>query len=207
MRSIAPLRTLVLAALLCSCAFSAIAHPNSAGRETDGPAPVDRPIFETPVFEYQRHLIKGLDPGPRLAIFDNGKVEVHFPVFMKNAGDFELFFSRDELLQLFLDLETWSFQDFDVQATLSELAAEQAQLNKPISPGASWTLFRWKPFVAHDSGELSFSDRSREFSWQGLAWTARFYPDNEALQRLSKIHQRMDALMLDPRLQPPGGRP
>ncbi len=200
MRSIAPQLLILVAAV------SALAGPGAAG---GGDAELGTPTAsDPPVLEYQRHLIHGPDPGPRLAIFESGRIEVHYPVFMKKAGSFELYLSPQELHQIFFDLEVAGFQAFDDRRAVLEQQAAEAHLKKPISPGGTWTLFRWRPFSADAHGELSFrGEPVQEIRWQSLARSILTMPESDQLQRLSTAHRRLERLMADPRLEPAGAHP
>lgn len=202
MRSIVPQQLLILVVATC-----ALAVPSTgSGQSSAGP---DGSVsLERPVLEYQRHLMQGPDPGPRLRVFESGRVEVHYPVFMKRAGSFELHLPRHELLDLFLDLHSSRFQDFDVRRALVEQQTAEARGETPISPGGAWTFFRWKPFTAEEHGKLSFQmEATREIRWQGLGRSILALPKSDELQRLAPVHQKMEALMEDPRLEPTGAQP
>ncbi|QFU74633.1 hypothetical protein EY643_02605 [Halioglobus maricola] len=45
-------------------------------------------------------MLGNADPTPRIRVYSNGRVLVHFPVYMKKAGQYELWLSEAELEQL-----------------------------------------------------------------------------------------------------------
>ena len=57
-------------------------------------------------------------------------------------------------------------------------------------------------------GELTFQmEATREIRWQGLGRSILALPKSDELQRLAPVHQKMEALLEDPRLEPTGAEP
>ncbi len=58
------------------------------------------------------------DPEPLLRVYGNGRVHVHYPVYMKKAGDYELQLSIPELDALIRELANDGIIDFDKSKAL-----------------------------------------------------------------------------------------
>jgi len=59
------------------------------------------------VIEYtlSHDMIRNADPQPMLQIFGDGRVHVHYPVYMKRAGNYQMYLSDTEIQQLLGSLE------------------------------------------------------------------------------------------------------
>ena len=153
----------------------------------------------TVMLEYERRMIQGPDPGPKLVLFEDGFVWVHFPVFMKRAGAYGLQLTDEETNTLRLDLERWGVAHFNAEATSVELAREP-KASTLIVPGAAWTVLRLY-------GNGSDAPSVHEIRWQGVRWSALAYPDHGALNGLAKAQERLEALLHDARLEPAEDQP
>ena len=72
-------------------------------------------IADEPVIEY--NLVHGMlaqpDPVPLLRVYGDGRVHVHFPAYMKRAGDYELLLNQVELDELLRQLDDNGIMSFD----------------------------------------------------------------------------------------------
>lgn len=68
-----------------------------------------------PVIHYQQNIqmLSGIDDRPSLKVFGSGRVVVHFPVYMKKAGDYEMQLDDEELVNLIQSLSSNGVMDFD----------------------------------------------------------------------------------------------
>lgn len=103
--------------ILLFVAFSAILAAGIQAADSL-PAP-PQPIFDfeatddIPVIEYtlDQHMLAQRDPTPLLRVYGSGRVRVHFPVYMKKAGDYEMQLSHAELNALLRMLADKSVMD------------------------------------------------------------------------------------------------
>ena len=68
-----------------------------------------------PVIHYQQniHMLANIDDRPSLTVYGDGRVLVHFPVYMKRAGDYEMQLDETELVSLLQSLSANGVIDFD----------------------------------------------------------------------------------------------
>ena len=161
------------------------------------PPPAARPVFQysttatEPVIEYHvvHHMLVQQDPIPLLRVYGNGRVQVHFPVYMKRAGDYEMQLSRARLNDLIRQLADDGILDFDPHAARLErqqlAAARQA---------ASGELFHISDASdTHINVRLTHYQRNlaspringfvKQFHWRNLDQDARHYPESSRLSR------------------------
>lgn len=124
----------VALALLWGCAPGPTDDGDTAGDDTGAaeepggsfgyppetvPEEVAEPLLE---LRYEGGLIKNPDPTPFVRVYPGGRVLIHYPAYMKKAGDYELQLDEQELEELLS-----SFADREVLTTESdELAAMAA---------------------------------------------------------------------------------
>jgi hypothetical protein len=79
--------------------------------------------FETdsiePVIQYHNivDMIANRDERPTIKVYGNGRVQVHHPVYKKNAGDYEMQLSQQELILLLETFANDGLMDFDSAKT------------------------------------------------------------------------------------------
>jgi len=68
-----------------------------------------------PVIYYQQNIqmLSGIDDRLSVSIFGDGRVFVHYPVYMKKAGDYEMKLNEDELASMLRSLSSDGIMDFD----------------------------------------------------------------------------------------------
>ena len=67
------------------------------------------------IIHYQQNIqmLSGIDDRPALKIYGSGRVVVHYPVYMKKAGDYEMQLEAAELVDLIQSLSGNGVLDFD----------------------------------------------------------------------------------------------
>lgn len=75
------------------------------------------PVIE---FNLDHQMLAQRDPAPLLRVYGNGRVQVHFPAYMKKAGDYEMQISRAEINALLRMLADKGIMDFDAAAVRQE---------------------------------------------------------------------------------------
>jgi len=145
------------------------------------------------------------DPTPLIRIYNDGRVVVFHPSYMKQAGQYEMMMPRNELDELLLRL-TPALMDFD---------PEQVRMQKKASDEMLWASTPdWKEITLfHDSdAEISvfqvnidayypngkqgpkISKPNLERSWRGLRFDARDYSGIESIQSLMQVERSLKAL-------------
>lgn len=148
--------------------------------------------------------IKDQDPGPSLRIHGDGYVIVHYPRYMKRAGDYALQLSPQEMEDLMRSLiDHKKILEFDETAARrskrdSAIALQEgSRSNLSAVLDASVTVIdlrvnRYKPAGGNGQEILNVD---KKILWHGLRSDARQYPEIEAIQSLAAVQQELLALM------------
>jgi len=164
-------------------------------------------VFEYPrdanyvVIEYsQSHdMILDADPIPMLRIYGDGRVQVHYPAYMKRAGDYEMRLPDAALQQLLNSLEQKGILTFNSNKILqlkkqsvSKLLAENE--NKVLSVRSDDShskiqikLTTYQP-VNSSQSQTSFS---KKISWKNLRSDAQSHPNVVELQNAAEAEQEL----------------
>lgn len=155
----------------------------------------------TPVIEYNlvHQMLANPDPEPLLRVYGNGHVHVHFPVYMKRAGDYELQLSQAELGLLISTLAQDGIIDFDPEAasnTVQQLEAQRRASGGTLSYISDSTVTVID--IALDRYQSTPSARAitnlrKKFAWKNLQHQARSYPQSQTLQRAAASADRLHA--------------
>ena len=146
------------------------------------------------------------DPIPLLRIYGDGSVRVHFPSYLKRAGDYELQLSRTEMESLLASLiEKQGLLGFDPLAATRQkeeiaqqaiTAAQQARIQGSVSKlmdGDTTVIeIHLDSYTASDG--ITTTDLTKKISWYGLQWDAQQYPGVESLQKLAAAGRELLAL-------------
>jgi hypothetical protein len=148
--------------------------------------------------------IKDQDPGPSVRVHGDGYVIVHYPRYMKRAGDYGLQLSPQEMEGLVRSLiDHKKILEFD------ETAARQSKRDAAtaLREGSQSNLFsvlddsttvielrmdRYRPASGNGQEILNVD---RKISWYGLRSDARQYPNIEAIQNLAAVRQELVSIM------------
>jgi hypothetical protein len=133
------------------------------------------------------------DAGPSLEIYGDGRTAVHYPVYMKRAGNYTGRLSRAELDTLVQSLVDGGIPAFDAGAVRSAKRAAAARR----AAGATLS-------VSSDPSVVTITLRTgageSRVAWVGLRADAREHPDIEAIRNLAAAHGRLQAVMERPDL-------
>lgn len=154
------------------------------------------------VLRMTRHMgmVQGPDTGPRVVVWEDGVVDIHYPAFMKRAGDYRLELSGTELEALVADTIANGLQEFDPALVREELAYKVAPSNDAgrlvsLETDRGFTVIEYRLPGVENKGTLEGNVR-----WRGLQSSARRHPDVNALQGLARIERRLLDLAGDPRV-------
>lgn len=109
----------------------------SFGYETEPPPGGEEPLLE---LSYEGGMIKNPDPTPFVRVYPGGRVLVHYPAYMKKAGDYELQLGDEELeglLASFADEEVLTAESEELNAMASSLRAEGEMVERPDDHGVA----------------------------------------------------------------------
>jgi hypothetical protein len=148
--------------------------------------------------------IKDQDPGPSLRIHGDGYVAVHYPRYMKRAGDYALQLSPQEMDNLMrLLIADRKIMEFDETAARrskrdSAIAMQGSSRSKLLAVLDDSTtvielrMDRYKPPSGNGQEILNVD---KKISWNGLSSDARQFPNIEAIQNLAAVRQELVSIM------------
>ena len=144
------------------------------------------------------------DPTPLLRVYGDGLVRIHFPAYMKRAGDYSLLLDQSELEDLIASFVEGGLIDFSPEATRAQMrglaAASRAQA-PPGQPGQLTNrsddatvsievrLSRYVPSVG-----VARSDVTARIVWTGAQGDAADYATLAPLQALAAAERSLLAL-------------
>jgi hypothetical protein len=145
------------------------------------------------------------DRGPSVTVYGDGRVLIHYPHYMKRAGDWELRLSDAELDALLVSLGG-KLAAFDTQDALSELS--QARLRGTSGapdgdpadvdvsdPGATKIRLRLVSYRYATGGDSELRNVDKQIEWMGLRGDAERHTRVVSVQELAAAHRELLALM------------
>lgn len=154
--------------------------------------------------------IEDPDPGPSVKVYADGRVVVHFPAYMKRAGDYETVLTADELEALVSGLSN-QLAGFDEEAARRKAAHGDAVQRTWAAgnrtpellqaPDATNTKITVK-LTAYEPRGLgpAIHPVDAAVTWRGLNEAARRHPDVQEIQGLAVVRRDLLALMERPDL-------
>jgi len=168
--------------------------------------PVQASFFDYPrdarfqVLEYTQSndMIRTADTQPLLRIFGNGRVLVHFPVYMKRAGDYEMVLTDVELQQLLSLLEQEGI--FKVSSKQISKLKEKVIASRRVRPGyklariSDHSYSRFKVNLGSYMSGLSFLpkyDFKQEVVLKNLRFDAQMHPSISELKNAANAEREL----------------
>lgn len=158
---------------------------------------------------------KDQDRTPLLRVYGDGRVLVYHPTYSKQAGEYEMYLSRDALSSLLLEVATPVF-DYDQKAVkqqkkdVSLKRATQAtklsevtvfyQSDAPVSVFA----FNIETFKPAGSAKQLVDVSTTQIHWRGLAMDAVNFPEISIIQDFRRIENRLRSLSQSKQLRKNG---
>lgn len=133
--------------------------------------------------------IEDEDPGPSLKVYGDGRVLVHYPAYMKRAGDYELQLSDSELDALMRSLVSKGVLDFN------EAAARASTEEVLETARAEQREVTYRSDASVISIEVNANQVERSVSWRDLRQDAVLFPQVMAIQDLAAVHRELRQLM------------
>lgn len=127
-------------------------------------------------------LAHGADGRSIVRVHSDGCTELRRAPYLRNAGDFRVQLSPEDMTQLRLRATAKALQAFDAAKLRGELADAKAG-PATVPPGAQWQV------LDADRYQLTWHDgaKRRGDSWLGLHAQAQTHPDVATLQALSAL--------------------
>ena len=173
--------------------------------EATGPAVFEYSRDPSTVLVYYRDRLVALqdeDPGPTLTVYGDGRVAVHYPRYMKRAGDYTLQLGPEELGGLMRSLASRRLVEFDepaVRQRKAEAARSRAQLFEVFDATTTEIELRVERYQPA-AGAPEFRNVHKRVAWHGLRADAKRYPEVTELGDLVAAHRELQALMERPDL-------
>ena len=212
--SLSPLLALLLALLLsvhCSTVLasrSIESTPARAGFSFD-----DSGAKPDPVVEFRQHvsMLANVDDRLSMQVYGDGRVLVHYPVYMKRAGDYEMQLDGDELVELIATLADDGVMDFDHRKVSDRIHDRRLEKISRAKRGED-QLFAVSDAVdsiieirldeyRSNSGSAVKKNFTRRFKWRDIEHDARSYSDETDIVRANRSVQNLRGMMKDARLQ------
>lgn len=156
-----------------------------------------------PIVSYREVLgeIGEADAGPTLQVFADGQVAVHYPPYMKRAGDYQLRLTPGQVNALVRSLTDKGLLDFD-SAAVGRSAADAGRARRRAA------ALRGEPAtvtIVSDAStsviDLHVGARRNKITWQGLREDARANPEITALQNAAAAEAELRSLLERPDLE------
>jgi len=142
------------------------------------------------------------DPIPLLRIYGDGSVRVHFPSYLKRAGDYKLQLSRTEMESLLASLIENGLMGFDPQTatrqkqeiaqhptTGAQQSGAQGSVSKLVDGDTTVIEIHLESYTAADG--TTTTDWSKKISWYSLQWDAEEYRGVQTLQKLAAAEREL----------------
>ena len=195
--------------LLVSVFFLLSGMAGIASAEDGKPAEKTYPAFKysetatEPVIEYNlvHDMLAEPDPEPLLRVYGNGRVHVHYPVYMKKAGDYELQLSKPELNALIRELANDGIIGFDKSSIrqqrkqLEQQQHEQTGTLFSISDSSHTVIIIRLDEYQKAPGVAKSRNINKRFSWPDLKQDAGRFPQSREITNANNSAQRLKTLM------------
>jgi hypothetical protein len=139
------------------------------------------------------------DPGPSIQIFGDGRLQVHFPPYMRRAGDWSDQLSADEMQVVLGALVADGLLDLDPAAARANLTAARSAARTAARRGEAPLLEASDTDVTTIT--LDVEGRSQTIVWRGLRGDAFAHPDVPEVQQARRAQETLRLLMERPRLR------
>ena len=162
------------------------------------------------VVTYHEELgeLSSVDSTPRIRIFGNGRVAVHYPAFMKRAGTYEFQMGPAELRNLLRSLTAKGLVDFNARAVNnSRRARAVARRQERIAAGQPEEVFaisdetttvielNLDEYTAPGPSAPVINDVQKRVAWRNLRSDAERYSEIPAIQKLRAAEVELRGLL------------
>ncbi len=139
-------------------------------------------------------MLEEQDETPLVRIYGSGRIHVHYPIYMRRAGDYELWLSSMELEELMAEAQLLlEFNNADVVVEVEELKQQnflQSGQLIHISDSSYSELNIHLQYYAADDFVNALS-KNKKIKWPDLQQSARRFSEVESLQSLAKLERHL----------------
>jgi hypothetical protein len=145
--------------------------------------------------------------GPSLRVYGDGRALVHYPRYMKRAGDYRVQLSQEEmarLMRLLVDRKVLEFDPKAARRARQNAAAARRAAGEPafyVSDASTTTLeVRLDRYKPPGLGRPVARDVHKKISWYGLQPDVKQYPEIETIRNLHAAQRELRAILKRPDL-------
>lgn len=186
--------------LLCALAAALQAHAQNQMPSASGPlfswsadpATVIVSYSETPL------MLAAPDRLPRVQVFGDGWVWVHYPAYMVRAGDYEAWLSPDEIRSLLQTLSgVFDFDAAAVESARKSIVEARQRQSGTMTYRSESTLEQIEiRLEEYRSGSRAAAERiDLKLAWNDIPSDARDFPEIADLARLNAARDGLRALL------------
>lgn len=165
-----------------------------------------------PVLELQIDIpmLEVEDPPPRVRVFADGRVRVHYPEYMTAKGEYELKLSPAELDALVLEAIGAGLVDYDeAEVKAAVKSVREMEKNSGSGPeletihdgGVTGIRLKLAAYAPPGSPRESAAPVDKTVRWNNLRMEAKRYSGVKTLRRLAQLEESLLALAQHPALQ------
>jgi len=166
-----------------------------------------------PIIHFQQNIemLAGTDDRPSFQVFGNGRVLVHYPVYMKMAGEYEMQFTDQELAVLIGDLAKDGVIDFDETKVKQAVSVEKRAARAKgelyaVSDAVETVIVIQLDEYQKNSSSPKIKKLKKDFRWKNIEQDAAHYRNNIAILKANDSVTKIKGLMNDQRLLKKGQR-
>lgn len=160
-----------------------------------------------PVIHFQQHvhMLSATNDRPSLKIFGDGLVQVHYPDYMKKAGDYEMQFDDVELIALIRSLSGNGVLDFDEKKIKEKIVANKKALKAKgryyaVSDAVESIVDVRLDEYQKNNHSQKIQNFKKQFKWENIEHDAARYKNENALTKANESITHLNNLMKDTRL-------
>lgn len=161
----------------------------------------------TPIVSFQQDIkmLSATGDMPTVKVYGSGRVLVHYPVYMKLAGDYEMQLDGAELVNLIRAMSDDGMMSFDRKKVAEKMqAAKKAERKKGELFAISDSVESIVDISLdeYQANKLSpkQKDFTKRFQWKDIEHDAKRYKDNVDIVKANQSVLRLQGLMKDSRL-------
>lgn len=160
-----------------------------------------------PVIHYQQNIqmLTGIDDRPSLQVFGNGRVLVHYPVYMKKAGDYEMRLDEAELVDLIQSLSGNDIMEFDEKKLREKIKGRKKALKAQgqfyeISDAVETVVDITLDEYQKNNKSKKIKNFHKQVRWKNIEHDAARYKHDSEIIKANNSVTHFKGLMKDKRL-------
>ena len=160
-----------------------------------------------PVIHYQQNIqmLAGIDDRPTFKVYGSGRVLVHYPVYMKKAGDYEMQLDETELVALMQSLSSNGIMTFDEKKVKEKIIGHKKALKAKgqfyeISDAVENVIEITLDEYQENKTSKKIKKFHKRFTWKNIEHDALRYKDEIEITRANSSVEQFRTLMKDRRL-------